>query len=226
MPQKPLYHAVILDFDGTVCATGEGIIYSVKQVLSTMGYPIPSSTVLQKFIGPPPVYSYMTFCGMPKAEAEKALLLFRKIYNEEGWHRTKAYPNMDDLLKDLDRCGVKICTASSKPVRQIERLLQKFHLRQYFCGIEGVDETNETKRGADKPSLIRDAMACCEVTDPQKAVMIGDTHFDVEGAKEVGIPFIGAAYGYGGAKELLEAGASVLADSVKALYPLLFSDNI
>jgi phosphoglycolate phosphatase len=69
-------------------------------------------------------------------------------------------------------------------------------------------------------------MACCEVTDPQEAVMIGDTHFDVEGAKEVGISFIGAAYGYGGTKELLKAGASVLADSVKALYPLLFSENI
>jgi phosphoglycolate phosphatase len=69
-------------------------------------------------------------------------------------------------------------------------------------------------------------MACCGITDPQKAVMIGDTHFDAEGAKAVGIPFIGAAYGYGGAKELLEAGASVLADSVKALYPLLFSENI
>ena len=51
--------------------------------------------------------------------------------------------------------------------------------------------------------------------------MVGDTHFDIDGAIQAGIDSVGVTYGYGRGEELKEAGASYLVDSPEALSELL-----
>ena len=53
--------------------------------------------------------------------------------------------------------------------------------------------------------------------DPGEALMIGDRSHDVIGAKRNGIRAIGVTYGYGTAAELIEAGASHLCASPRAV---------
>ena len=52
--------------------------------------------------------------------------------------------------------------------------------------------------------------------------MVGDRKFDIEGAHQMGLKAIGVAFGYGGRKELEEAGADYIADTVEELERLLF----
>ena len=48
------YKAVIFDFDGTICDTGEGILKSAKYALDAFGYNTPDDYhELTHFIGPP-----------------------------------------------------------------------------------------------------------------------------------------------------------------------------
>ena len=49
------------------------------------------------------------------------------------------------------------------------------------------------------------------------AIMIGDTDFDVLGAKEHAIPCIGVNWGYGNKKSMIEAGAVTVVDTVEQL---------
>ena len=42
--------------------------------------------------------------------------------------------------------------------------------------------------------------------------MVGDRHFDIDGAKAVGIKSIGVLYGYGDEAELKSAGADKIAN--------------
>ena len=51
----------------------------------------------------------------------------------------------------------------------------------------------------------------------ESAVMIGDRHHDVLGAKTAGISCIGVTYGYGDFQELQQAGAVKIVDSTKEL---------
>ena len=53
--------------------------------------------------------------------------------------------------------------------------------------------------------------------------MIGDTCFDVDGAKKVGLDTIGVSYGFGNSKEMLEHGAIAFVDSAKELEKYLLS---
>ena len=60
-------------------------------------------------------------------------------------------------------------------------------------------------------------------TEPARAVMVGDRHFDIDGAKEAGVCSIGAAYGYGTEEELISAGADFIARSVSDISSFVFS---
>lgn len=53
--------------------------------------------------------------------------------------------------------------------------------------------------------------------------MIGDTFYDIEGARENHLPAIGVSYGYGSREELEKAGADAIASSPKELSSLLLS---
>ena len=51
--------------------------------------------------------------------------------------------------------------------------------------------------------------------------MVGDTAFDVIGAKEHGIPTIGVDWGYGLNEDMEKAGAIAIAYTTEQLYELL-----
>ena len=51
----------------------------------------------------------------------------------------------------------------------------------------------------------------------EQTVLIGDTHYDADGAKEGGIDCIGVGYGFGGAEEMWNAGAVAVYEDQKAL---------
>ena len=52
-------------------------------------------------------------------------------------------------------------------------------------------------------------------------VMVGDTKYDVLGAKAHGIPAIGVSWGYGSVTEMMDAGAVGIADTTKQLLELI-----
>ena len=52
-------------------------------------------------------------------------------------------------------------------------------------------------------------------------VMVGDTKFDVIGAKEHGIPCVGVSWGYGHVEDIMNAGAVAMAHTMEELHTLL-----
>jgi phosphoglycolate phosphatase len=52
-----------------------------------------------------------------------------------------------------------------------------------------------------------------ELGPRENIIMIGDTHYDVEGAAVHGIKTIGVAWGYGKNKDMIAAGAIEIVDS-------------
>lgn len=213
------YKTVLFDFDGTICASGEGIMHCAALALQEMGVPVPPRETLRRFIGPPAEDCYQNFCGMTPEQAVEAVRRFRVHYDSTGWLKTEMYPGVPELLRDLRAAGAVVCTASSKPFMMVERLLQHFGVEQLFSQLCAADNDGGN---AAKAQVIRKAMALCGTNSLTDTVMIGDTHYDAEGAAEVGLPFVGAAYGYGGKEDLKAGGAVCFADSPADLRRYLF----
>lgn len=73
------YKAVIFDFDGTICDTGEGILKSAKYALDYYNIEAPEYTELTFFIGPPLLVTFQEKFGVDANMADKLVKKYRSV---------------------------------------------------------------------------------------------------------------------------------------------------
>ena len=206
---------ILFDLDGTLTDSGEGIINCAILALEHFGCPIPSREALRVFVGPPLVDSFIRH-GVPANKAEEAVAIYRSRYIPIGKYENTPYPGIRELLEALKAEGHTLYVATSKPEGMSVDILEHFDLARYFDRICGASmDSSRSSKEAVIEYLIRQNGRC------DNMVMVGDTKFDVIGAKHHGIPCIGVSWGYGEVAEMLEAGASAIAGSMKELLDLL-----
>lgn len=216
-----MYKVILFDLDGTLTDSREGICKSVQQALVKLGRPEPALKELECFIGPPLKTSFREFYGIVGEEADRAVAFYRERYSVVGKYENMPYPGIAEMLGVLRGAGYILAVASSKPEVYVEDILKHFELYDYFHYVVGSDM--EGKRG-EKEDVIEEAfrrMGLDEKSRKAQAVMVGDRHFDINGAKFFGIDSIGVTYGFAPEGELSEAGATYVVDTVAELQKLL-----
>ncbi len=211
---------ILFDLDGTLIDTSEGITKSVQYALNKRGYVGHSLQSLQSFIGPPLREQFMNFTGADLDEGTRLVATYREYYTETGIFECRPYDGIEAMLRRLVRKEKKLLVATSKPEVFARRILEHFSLDGYFTFIGGAELDNTR---TDKVSVIRYVLDCAGGIDTlsSRAVMVGDTHFDIEGAKLAGICSIGVTYGFGDAMRIREAGPLCLCSSVRELDKVL-----
>ena len=206
---------ILFDLDGTITDSGEGIINCVIYALERFGLPIPERDSLRYFVGPPLHESFIKQ-GVPAERAEEAVAVYRERYVPTGMFENSPYPGIRKVLETLKTKGHNLYVASSKPEWMCIEILKHFNLDQYFEQICGA--TMDTSR-TNKEAVIAYLIEQNGKTD--NMIMVGDTKFDVIGAKFHGIPCVGVSWGYGTVEEMEEAGASSVVFSMDELLKAL-----
>ena len=210
---------ILFDLDGTLTDPGMGITNSVMHALTHFGITVTNRSDLYRFIGPPLMDSFMEYYGLTEEQAVEAVRVYREYFADKGWAENTVYSGIEALLADLVAAGKMLLVATSKPQIFAERILVHFGLDKYFTHICGV--ALQAPRGYSKADVIRDALDRAGVSDLTTAVMVGDRHHDIDGAKVVGISSVGVLYGYGDREEHEAAGADAIAESVAELKAML-----
>ena len=102
---------------------------------------------------------------------------------------------------------------------QYHLLLENLEIAKYFDFIGGATMDEVTR--STKEQVIEYTLASIGVQDRTKIVMIGDRHFDINGAKEFGLDSVGVLFGYGSKKELEQAGATYLVKAPKEIEKII-----
>ena len=207
--------SIFFDLDGTLTDSGEGIINCAILALEHFGLPVPSREEMRVFVGPPLHETFVRF-GVPKDKAEEAVAVYRSRYIPIGKYENTPYPGIRELLETLKAEGHKLYVATSKPEQMSVDILQHFDLAKYFDQICGA--TMDTSR-TNKEAVI--AYLLEQNGRADNMVMVGDTKFDVIGAKAHGIPTVGVSWGYGEVGDMVDAGAVAIADTAGELLELL-----
>ena len=210
---------ILFDLDGTLTDPGMGITNSVAHALAHFGITVTDRSELYRFIGPPLMDSFMEYYGFTEEQATEAVKVYREYFADRGWAENTVYEGIETLLAELVAAGKTLLVATSKPQIFAERILTHFGLDKYFTHICGV--ALQAPRGYSKADVIREALTAAGVDDLTTAVMVGDRHHDIDGAKAVGLDSIGVLYGYGDREEHETAGADAIAESVDVLKQLL-----
>lgn len=212
---------ILFDLDGTLTDPGIGITNSVAYALDRFGIKVIDRTELYKFIGPPLTDSFMEYYGFTEDQAKEAVMVYREYFSAQGWAENTVYEGIETLLAELMAAGKTLLVATSKPQVFAEKILAHFGLDQYFTVICGAPLN--APRGYGKADVIREALSAAHVTHLSAAVMVGDRHHDIDGARAVGIASVGVLYGYGDRKEHEKAGVDVIVESVAELQEILLN---
>ena len=209
------YTAIFFDLDGNLTDSSEGITKCAALALSHFGLPVPDTDALKVFIGPPLRETFPRF-GVPEERVEEAVSVFRSRYTTVGKFENRPYDGIRQVLETLTELGIKLYVATSKPQETAVEILDKFDLSRYFRLICGA--TMDGRRDS-KESVI--AYLLEQTGTGEKAVMVGDTAYDVIGANAFSIPTIGVSWGYGEVADMEKAGAVSIAHTPDELVDLL-----
>jgi phosphoglycolate phosphatase len=212
------YTAVLLDLDGTIVDSAPGITATLALTFERMELPVPSPAELLSYVGPPIMDSFRDLAGFDRAEAERALEIYRPLYLASGAFDATVYPGIENVLRGIREAELPLSLATSKPETPARIVLDHYDLTRYFDELTGAsdDEVRSKKSDVVAEALRRLGDGGADLSAP---VMIGDRFHDVEGAGEHDIPTIFVTWGYGAPAE--QAGSIAVVDTAMELLEAL-----
>jgi len=142
------------------------------------------------------------------------------LLRKKGETREWLYPGVLDTLTGIEAAGWLLGMATGKSHRGALATLSAHGLSERFATIQTADRA----AGKPSPDMIDRALAetgACRT----RTVMIGDTTYDIEMARNAGVVAVGVDWGYHPRSELLAAGAAAVVDDC-AILPELIEDLV
>lgn len=202
---------LLFDFDGTLFDTSEGVTKCAATALKEFGIEADWRKI-NFFVGPPLEYSFSKYYGFSEEECRRAIDIYRERYQRIGIRECEPYPGVKECLTSLREKGYSLGVASSKPEHMCERILSDHGMRELFDDVCGADET--TGRSVKRDVLLEAMRRAGTPGDPKKLLLIGDTVFDVNGARELSMDCVAVSYGFGDVEEMRAAGALEIFESM------------
>ena len=213
MPSK--VKLAVFDCDGTLVDSQHAINSCMTDAFIHVG------------LQPPPISRVRRVVGLPLAQAiemladeENAPIPTMVEAYSVSWQRMRSGGDLDepvfegthDLLKDLKAGDWTLGVATGKSMRGLEAPLAHHGLGRFFSTLQTADRA----KGKPDPEMLELAMVETDAA-PSETVMIGDTTYDIEMAANAGVRALGVAWGYHAPKDLMAAGAEMVAETVADL---------
>ena len=205
---------VIFDVDGTLVDSQATILGAMTAAFASLDMPAPDRAAILSIVGLS--LDQAMFRLVPERPQEERDALVAGYRNAYATHRAQTgaaagsplYPGALDVIETLAaRDDVLLGIATGKSRRGLTALLDDHGLAKRFVTTQVADDHPSKPH----PSMILTALveSGCEAGD---AVMIGDTSYDMEMARNAGVTGIGVGWGYHAPAELSKATPHVLDD--------------
>jgi phosphoglycolate phosphatase len=197
---------VIFDLDGTLIDSRLDLVHSVNAAIRHIGRKELPEDVIASYVGDgAPVLMQRALGGEAVDEAlvHKGLEFFLSYYREHKLDHTKIYPGIDEALTSIQgsRNGSprKLAVLTNKPVNPSRVIVEALGLSKFFVQVYG-GNSFATKK--PDPEGAHTLLVECGVP-AERAVIVGDSHTDVETGKNAGLWTVAVTYGF--APHTLEA---------------------
>lgn len=208
--------AVLFDLDGTIINTNELILDSFRYILNQQNnYNVTDEEILT-FFGEPLFQTMYKFSH----DAERLVKSYREYNITKHDELTKEFPEVKELLDELQSRGLRLGIVTSKMKDTALRGLRLFDLEKYFEVVVAYDDTSEHKPKAAPVLKGLELMSL----KPEEAFYVGDSPYDVLSARAAGVLPIAVKYSTLSLEKLLEVKPYAVIDSPLGLLKLLESN--
>ena len=214
------FDIVGFDLDGTFLDTSGDLTAAVNHALVEAGRPTLTVAEVTPMIGGGA--KHMLTLGLEATGGcsdEEFRRLYKLMLAYYGAHisvETRPFPGAIEALDSLKAMGVKLAIVTNKFESFAEKLLTELGLRDRFDALIGGDTMGP---GLSKPhrAPIDEMIRRC---GGGSAAFVGDSIYDIQAAKNAGIPNIAVSFGFL-MQPIEELGADVVIDGYADLIPAL-----
>lgn len=206
------YDLLIFDWDGTLMDSASEIVAAMQSAIQGAGLPERSPDQLRDLIG---LGLNETVNRLfPRADPERIrnwLSVYRRRYVSPS-SRAVLFESVRETLESLGAAGYDLAVATGKSRRGLDRALTQSATGDLFCCTRCADES------ASKPAPdMVDAILLRTATLPERALVIGDTEYDMAMARAAGVDALGVSCGVHDSARLRAFGARAVLASVAEL---------
>ena len=219
---------VIFDLDGTLIDSRLDLVHSVNAALRHIGRPALAEDVIASYVGDgAPILIQRALGGAQVNEAivRQGLEFFLAYYREHKLDHTTVYPGIAEALATIQNSGNgmprKLAVLSNKPVGPSRKIVEALGLGQFFTQVYGGNSFVTKKPDPEGARKLLDETG----VRPEQAVIVGDSHTDIETGRNAGIWTVGVSYGFA-PHTLDEAGPDVTIDHPQELAAVFSSGNV
>jgi len=215
------YELIIFDWDGTLVDSQAQIINCMSEAFVKVGLNQPDPAAVRHIIGLSLEAAASRLAPDSNGSTIEALVnAYREFAFANSEHSTQLFEGVKPGLRALKHQGYYLAVATGKGRRSLDAALDTTELADVFDITRCADETSSKP----DPMMLHEILIDLDM-DPERAVMVGDTSYDIEMANNIGMDSIAVTYGMHEELHLRPFKPGYLIDHFSEIQPLL-GENI
>ena len=212
---------VIFDLDGTLIDSEPDLRAALNQMLASLGRRTVTRAEVVMMVGdgvPKLVERALRITGAERDLApEAAVAQFLGFYEAAPADLSAPFPGAFEIVRVLKADGIKLGICTNKPEAPARDILAVFGFLEFFDVVIGGDTLADVRKPDPRPLA---AAIEAVYSQPERAVMVGDSANDIDPAKALGMRSVAVSFGYSrGAAAAL--GADTVIDDFSELREVL-----
>ena len=191
MHKKQNYQLLVFDWDGTLMDSSRKIGNCFAGAATAAGLTLPDPDQVKSYIGLGLDESFRRL--YPEIDSQTICQLvdgYREYWLYLDNTSMSLFADVEPGLRQLQNAGYFLAVATGKSRRGLDLALLETSLKDIFLYSRCADET----RSKPHPQMLLDVLEYTGL-DNHQSVMIGDTTFDLEMARNAGMDGLGVGYG-------------------------------
>ena len=206
---------IIFDFDGTLGDTRRNIVTTMQMTIAELGLSGRTDDECASKIGLP---LDGCFEALYPDEAKDTIQLcaetYRRIFQENLLTmKPQVFPKVKETLSMLKERGYTLTIASSRWHKSLSELTHDLDIAEFISYLVGADDVEKAKPNPEPVIKTLAAMGA----DASQTLVVGDMNVDILMGLNAGAMTCGVTYGNGKRKELEDAGADYIINSIDEL---------
>ena len=196
MPKR--FDLIVFDWDGTLADSTQMIVECIRLASHEAGLVVPTAAAASSIIGLGLREAItVLFDSISENQYQQLVERYRHHYFARD-QQTLLFDGAALALAELQAQGFMLAIATGKGRNGLNRSLQGSGLAPYIDASRCADECFSKPH----PQMLLELMDELDVT-PERTLMIGDTSFDLQMARNAGVASLGVCYGAHPLDELL-----------------------
>jgi phosphoglycolate phosphatase len=203
------FDLIIFDWDGTLMDSEAKIVRCMQAAAADTGIADPGADAIRNIIGLG-LNEAMLALFPEQTAARRGYLIegYRRYFLELDATDMPLFPGVAHGLTQLTELDYLLAIATGKARRGLNRVLDDTGMRHLFVSSRCADEAFSKPH----PQMLEDILDETGV-DASRALMVGDTVYDMEMARSARVAGLAVSYGVHARERLLDSGALACLDS-------------